>query len=191
MKNINRRNTITLGMSALVAGACSLRPFTGSQNRQDGADKIDARVLQTIQQMQNEFPETSELKNNAAGMLIMPLITEGGFGFGVGYGRGALLINEATVDYYSAANASYGLQIGASQYAHVLFFMTENALNDFRNSRGWSAGGDIEYAYRRSGESFRANTTEANSPIIGLVFGEAGFKIGATIEGTKYTKIIP
>jgi len=24
-----------------------------------------------------------------------------------------------------------------------------------------------------------------------LVFGEAGFKIGATIEGTKYTKIIP
>ena len=27
--------------------------------------------------------------------------------------------------------------------------------------------------------------------IIGLVFGEAGFKIGATIEGTKYTKIIP
>ena len=87
----------------------------------------------------------------------------GGFGFGVGYGRGALLINEATVDYYSAANASYGLQIGASQYAHVLFFMTENALNEFRNSSGWSAGGDIEYAYERSGESFRANTTEANS----------------------------
>ena len=133
MKNINRRNTITLGMSALVVGACSLRPFTGSRNRQDGADKIDARVLQTIQQMQTEFPETSELKKQAAGMLIMPLITEGGFGFGVGYGRGALLINEATVDYYSAANASYGLQIGASQYAHVLFFMTENALNDFRS----------------------------------------------------------
>ena len=191
MKNINRRNTITLGMSALVVGACSLRPFTGSRNRQDGADKIDARVLQTIQQMQTEFPETSELKKQAAGMLIMPLITEGGFGFGVGYGRGALLINEATVDYYSAANASYGLQIGASQYAHVLFFMTENALNDFRSSRGWSAGGDIEYAYRRSGESFRANTTESNSPKIGLVLGEAGFKIGATIEGTKYTKIIP
>ena len=191
MKNINRRNTITLGMSALAVGACSLGPFSGSRNRQDGADKIDARVLQTIQQMQTEFPETSDLKKQAAGILIMPLITEGGFGFGVGYGRGALLINEATVDYYSAANASYGLQIGASQYAHVLFFMTKNALNDFRSSRGWSAGGDIEYAYRRSGESFRANTTEANSPIIGLVFGEAGFKIGATIEGTKYTKIIP
>ena len=191
MYNIHRRNTITLEMSALVVGACSLGPFSGSRNRQDGADKIDARVLQTIQQMQTEFPETSELKEQAAGILIMPLITEGGFGFGVGYGRGALLINEATVDYYSAANASYGLQIGASQYAHVLFFMTENALNDFRSSRGWSAGGDIEYAYRRSGESFRANTTEANSPIIGLVFGEAGFKIGATIEGTKYTKIIP
>ena len=177
MKNITRRNALILGLLSATISACSLRPFSGSRDRQDGADKIDARVLQTIQQ--------------AAGMLIMPLITEGGFGFGVGYGRGALLINEATVDYYSAANASYGLQIGASQYAHVLFFMTESALNEFRNSSGWSAGGDIEYAYRRSGESFRANTTEANSPIIGLVFGEAGFKIGATIEGTKYTKIIP
>ena len=181
MKNITRRNALILGLLSATISACSLRPFSGSRDRQDGA----------IQQMQAEFPETLELKNQAAGMLIMPLITEGGFGFGVGYGRGALLINEATVDYYSAANASYGLQIGASQYAHVLFFMTESALNEFRNSSGWSAGGDIEYAYRRSGESFRANTTEANSPIIGLVFGEAGFKIGATIEGTKYTKIIP
>ena len=93
MKNITRRNALILGLLSATISACSLRPFSGSRDRQDGADKIDARVLQTIQQMQAEFPETLELKNQAAGMLIMPLITEGGFGFGVGYGRGALLIN--------------------------------------------------------------------------------------------------
>ena len=64
MKNITRRNALILGLLSATISACSLRPFSGSRDRQDGADKIDARVLQTIQQMQAEFPETLELKNN-------------------------------------------------------------------------------------------------------------------------------
>jgi lipid-binding SYLF domain-containing protein len=79
-------------------------------------------------------------------MLVMPLVTEAGFGFGGAYGRGALRVGGATVDYYSAIAGTFGLQIGAQQYAHTLFFMTEEALRNFRNSPGWSAGADVRYA---------------------------------------------
>ncbi len=79
-------------------------------------------------------------------MLVMPLVTEAGFGLGGSYGRGALRVGGTTVDYYSATQASFGLQIGAQQYAHVLFFMTEEALSEFRRSYGWAAGADLEYA---------------------------------------------
>ena len=64
----------------------------------------------------------------------MPLVTEAGFGFGGSYGRGALRIEGVTVDYYSATKATFGFQIGAQQYAHALFFMTPEALEEFRRS---------------------------------------------------------
>jgi hypothetical protein len=64
----------------------------------------------------------------------MPLMTEVGAGFGGAFGRGALRIQGVTVDYYSAAKGSFGLQIGAQQYAHALFFTTPEALENFRRS---------------------------------------------------------
>ncbi len=124
-------------------------------------------------------------------MLVMPLVTKAGFGIGGAYGRGALRIDGVTVDYYSAASGTVGLQIGAQQYSHVLFFMTSEALERFRRSPGWAAGADIEYTLNQEGENLTAETTTTMSPVIALIFGQAGLIAGATLKGTKYTRIIP
>ena len=118
-------------------------------------------------------------------------MTEAGLGFGGAYGRGALRVNDVTVDYYSVTKASGGLQIGAQQYAHVLFFMTEPALREFRSSPGWAAGAGLEYVISDKGDSVSADTTTVMAPVLAAVFGRAGLRIGATLEGTKYTRIIP
>ncbi len=156
-----------------------------------GAATIDARVDSTLNFMYSNYPGTRDLANKASGMLVMPVVTEAGLGLGGSYGRGALRIGETTVDYYSAAAGSAGLQIGAQQYSTVLFFMTQEALMDFRQANGWAAGADIEYALSDRGETLRAETTTSLTPVIAVVFGQAGFRAGATIEGTKYTRIIP
>jgi lipid-binding SYLF domain-containing protein len=82
------------------------------------------------------------------------------------------------------------LQIGAQQYAHALFFMTDQAMADFRRSSGWAAGADVRYATPEQGGSSGKETTELD-PVIGLVFGQQGLIAGATLSGTKYTRIIP
>jgi len=156
-----------------------------------GAATIDARVDATLGEMYAEFPNTRSLAQKSDGMLVMPLVTEAGLGFGGAYGRGALRVNGATVDYYSVAKASGGLQIGAQQYAHVLFFMTNDALMDFRRASGWAAGADLEYVISDQGDSVNAETTTALAPVLAAVFGRAGLRLGATLEGTKYTRIIP
>ena len=156
-----------------------------------GAATIDSRVSQTLNFMYQRYPGTQDLASKSAGMLVMPLVTEVGLGFGGAYGRGALKIGESTVDYYSAASGSAGFQIGAQQYAHVLFFMTQEALMDFRRSSGWAAGADIEYALNDRGESLRAETTTSLAPVIAVIFAQAGLRVGASLEGTKYTRIIP
>lgn len=185
MTQITRR-ALTGSFVALAAlAACS--NGIGSQ----GAARIDARVDATLRYMYEKYPGTQGLAQKASGMLVMPLITEAGLGVGAAYGRGALLINETTVDYYSTARASAGLQIGAQQYAHILFFMTEEALADFRSSPGWAAGANIEYALNNDGEVLSAETTTSLSPVIAVVFGQAGLRVGATLDGVKYSRIIP
>lgn len=173
-----------------VAGTSTLAAC-GNGIGSTGGGTIDARVDTTLNQMYNEFPNTRTLAEKSNGMLIMPLVTEAGLGLGGAYGRGALRVNGTSVDYYSVTKASGGLQIGAQQYAHVLFFMTNDALLNFRRSSGWAAGANIEYVISDRGDSLNADTTTALSPVLAVVFGRAGLRLGATLEGSKYTRIIP
>ena len=179
------------GFGALTLGGAAPLAACGNGVGNSNASTIDARVDSTLSEMYRSFPNTIDLAGKANGMLIMPLVTEAGLGFGGAYGRGALRINDVTVDYYSVTKASGGLQIGAQQYAHVLFFMTENALLEFRRSPGWAAGADLEYVVSDRGDSVAADTTTVLSPVLAAIFGRAGLRIGATLEGTKYTRIIP
>ena len=156
-----------------------------------GAATIDARVDATLNQMYSLYPNTITLSEKATGMLVMPLVTEAGFMFGGGYGRGALRIDGATVDYYSTIKGNAGLQIGVQQYAHVLFFMTEDALSGFRRASGWTAGADIGYVVKDKGDTLATDTNSLTSPILAAIFGQAGLQIGASLEGSKYTRIIP
>ncbi len=181
------RRSFVLGAGALTMTAAGCANGVGNS----GAAGIDARVDATLNAMYARYPGTRSLRDKSVGILVIPTVTKAGFGLGGSYGRGALRINGATVDYYSVASGTFGLQIGAQQYAQVLFFMTEPALNEFRRSSGWAAGGDIEYAVSDKGGNLSADTTTALSPIIAVIFGQKGLAIGATIEGSKYTRIIP
>lgn len=183
---LTRRGFALAALSGLaVSAACG--NGVGSNN----AAKIDARVDATLNQMFDTYPNTRDLAAKSSGMLVMPLITEAGFGLGGAYGRGALRVNGATVDFYSTVKGSAGFQIGAQQYAHVLFFMTEDALSEFRFSSGWAAGADLVYVLNDRGDSMAADTNTLRSPILAAVFGQAGIYAGASLEGAKYTRIIP
>jgi lipid-binding SYLF domain-containing protein len=178
------RRGLVLGAAAVALGACN--NGIGS----NGAAQIDARVEATQSFLYQRYPGTQDLANRASGVLYMPLITEAGFGIGGSYGRGALRIQGVTVDYYSATKGTIGFQIGAQQYAHALFFMTPEALEEFRRSSGWAASGEIRYATPDQGASIGKETTELD-PVIALVFGQQGLIAGATLGGVKYTRIIP
>jgi lipid-binding SYLF domain-containing protein len=178
------RRRLVLGAGALVLAGCN--NGIGS----NGGAQIDARVAATESFLFTQYPGTQDLASRASGVLYMPLITEAGFGVGGAYGRGALRIQGVTVDYYSAAKGSFGFQIGAQQYAHALFFMTPEALENFRRGSGWAVSGDVRYATPEQGASIGKQSTELD-PVIALVFGQQGLIAGATLSGVKYTRIIP
>ena len=185
MSSLSRRNFALGTLAATSLAAC------GNGIGGAGAATIDARVNSTLDFMYNRYPGTQDLASRAAGMFVMPLMTEAGLGLGGSYGRGALRVGQSSVDYYSVTSGSAGLQIGAQQYSYVLFFMSNEALLDFRRSPGWAASADIEYALNDQAETLRAETITSLAPVIAVVFGQTGLRLGATLEGTKYTRIIP
>ncbi|HPD93196.1 MAG: twin-arginine translocation pathway signal [Rhodobacter sp.] len=184
-RTLSRRGLLTGGAALATLAAC------GNPVGNFNAERLDSRVDATRDYLRQNHPELDTLFQDAQGILYMPLVTEAGLFIGGSFGQGALRINDATVDYYSATRLSAGLQIGAQQYAHVLFFMTPQALADFRAGEGWAASADIRYATPTQGGSAGVQTTTLFAPVIAVVFGQAGLIAGASLAGVRYQRIIP
>ena len=108
MNMISRRTLLGgAGAATMLTAACG----NGVGSR--GSSEIDARVDATHNFLYSKNPNTIDLRNKSVGILTMPLVTKAGFGIGGSYGRGALRVNDVTVDYYSATSGTIGLQIGA------------------------------------------------------------------------------
>ena len=69
--------------------------------------------------------------------------------------------------------------------------MNENSLRKFRTSNGWVAGANIEYVYKDNSDYLGTETAAVTSDVIAIIFAQAGIRFGATLEGTKYSRIIP
>nr|WP_139221701.1 YSC84-related protein [Paracoccus halophilus] len=179
------RRFLLLGGAALGLAGCS------NAVGQDASSRLDARVDATRSYLLSTYPGVTQMIQGAKGVLYMPLMTEAGFGVGGAYGQGALRINDVTVDYYSATQASFGFQIGAQQYAHVLIFQTDAALADFRRAPGWVAEAGAYYALPSRGQSVGTDTITMQQPVVAMIFGQSGLMAGASIAGTKYTRVIP
>ena len=151
--------------------------------------EIDARVEEALETFYEETTAGKKLAQKAAGILVFPKVIKAGFGIGGEYGEGALLINNKTIDYYSTASASIGLQFGAQVKSQVILFMEEKALKNFRDSDGWEAGVDGSVAVATQGAAKEIDTQTAKEPIIGFIFSNKGLMYNLTFEGSKISHI--
>lgn len=154
------------------------------------ATEIEIGVKETLKRFRADVPGGAEFLARAKGVLVFPTVIKAGFGIGGEYGEGALKIGGKTVEYYSTAAASIGLQLGAQSKSVVLVFMNHDALKKFRNSSGWKAGVDGSVAVIEWGAAEDINTVDIQDPIIGFVFSNKGLMYNLTLEGSKFTKIV-
>jgi lipid-binding SYLF domain-containing protein len=153
------------------------------------AREIDMSVDVALERFYKEVKGAGEFTKSAKGMLVLPNVIKGGFLFGAEYGEGAMRINGKTVDYYSIAAGSFGLQIGAEKKDIVIIFMTDEAVTGFRASSGWETGVDGNIALIEVGTGGRLDTTTLKEPIVAFVFGVKGLMADISFKGAKFTRI--
>ena len=177
-----------LGAGALLLSCCTTTPMAGAGTT-DKRHEIDAAATSALARLSTTIPGSRELVGKARGVLVFPSVLAAGLGVGGEYGEGVLRVGGKSVDYYSTASASFGLQIGAQSKAIIFLFMTEEALDKFRNSQGWTAGVDASVAVIKAGANGDIDLKTATQPVEVFVMTNQGLMANLTIEGTKITKL--
>jgi lipid-binding SYLF domain-containing protein len=191
-RNFMLKSTAVLAMGGLTLAGCTTNSNTGAANaagKADDARSIDADVDSTIQRLYATVPGSRELVAKSRGVLVFPSVIQAGFIVGAQYGKGALRVGGGTVGYYSTTSGSFGLQAGAQSKALIFLFMTQDALDKFRSSDGWSAGADASVALVKLGANGAVDTTTATKPVEVFVLTNAGLMADVSLQGTKVTKL--
>ncbi|WP_429363128.1 BPSL1445 family SYLF domain-containing lipoprotein [Paraburkholderia sp. GAS32] len=192
-----RRQFILSASAALATGGfglagCTTTPPKSGSDTSENADKrrsINAGVDTTLARLYTAASGSRELVAKARGVLVFPSVIQAGFWIGGQYGEGALRVGGQTAGYYSTAGGSFGLQIGAQSKAIIFLFMTQDALDRFRNSDGWAVGADATVAVVKVGANGNIDTSTATDPIQAFVLTNAGLMAGVSLEGTKVTRL--
>ncbi len=151
--------------------------------------EIDKGVHVAMHQFYELNPQHKDLVARAKGVLVFPRITKGGVGIGGEFGEGALRVDGKNVAYYSVSSASVGLTLGLAKRKEVILFMTQDALDKFMNSQGWTIGADTNVAVLSMGAGGQYDSKTLQRPILGFVFGEKGLLGDVSLEGSKITKL--
>ena len=168
---------------AIVALTSSAASFAASETQ------IDTRVSETLHYFNSINPENRVLGDKAAGVLVFPRVMKGGVGVGAEFGEGVLQVNGKTVGYYSVGAASVGLTLGLAKHSEIIMFMTQDSLNKFTSSDGWSIGADAGITVVSGGASGTYDTQTQQKPILGFVFAEKGLIGDLSFEGSKISKL--
>lgn len=176
-----------LGATLALSG-CSTTAMHGADSPAK-RQQIDQDVNATLSRLYTAAPGSRELVRKARGVLVFPSVLAAGFMVGGEYGEGALRVHGRTEGYYSTVSGSFGLQAGAQSKAVVFLFMTEQALDKFRNSQGWTAGVDASVAIIKAGANGNIDLNTATKPVSVIVMTNAGLMANLNIEGTKVTPL--
>jgi len=193
---MQKRNLVLKAAAALIVGSLALTGCTTTPDKPDNAatnaskrQSIDASVDATLSRMYSTVKGSRELVAKSRGVLVFPEVLQAGFIVGGQSGNGALRVGGSTVGYYNTSSLSVGLQAGAQSKAIVFLFMTQDALDSFRKSEGWSAGADASVAVVKVGANGAVDSNTATAPVQVLVLTNAGLMGDLSVNGTKVTRL--
>jgi lipid-binding SYLF domain-containing protein len=179
---------------ALAAAALSGCTSTGSQPPTASANAsrgqaIDSDVDATLSRLYQTVPGSRELVGKARGVLVFPRVIQAGIGVGGEHGDGALRVGGSTVGFFSTSSASVGATLGVQSKSVIYLFMTQEALDKFRNSSGWAVGGDASVALVKVGANGSIDTTTGTHPVEVFVLTNSGLIGDLSLGGTKISKL--
>jgi lipid-binding SYLF domain-containing protein len=178
---------VLLGALIILSG-CTVTS-AGRQDPDTRRQNINAGADNALAELYRQVPGSQQMVSNSKGVLVFPAVISAGFVFGASHGEGAMRSGGKTTGFYRQTGGSWGLQAGAQSQAMFILFMTQEALDSFNNSNGWTAGANATVAMVSVGANAQATTNTVQQPVVGYVLSNGGLMAGLTIDGTRITRL--
>jgi len=163
-----------LGMfAALALGGCASTPSTNVRI----AD-AQASILRFV----DRDPGLQAWVDNAFGYAVFPSVGKGGFWVGGSYGRGIVFEHRAPIGSSRIIQGTVGAQIGAQNFAQVIFFEDEVALRNFQR-------GNFEFSAQATVVAVTAGaaaTTSYDGGVAVFIMAKSGLMLEASVGGQKF-----
>ena len=180
---------IAVGLGSVAMIGCTTTPPGSEASGPSERAAMEKNVDATLSRLYTTVPGSREMLQRAAGVLVFPSVVGGSFVVGAEYGRGALREGGRTTGYYSTTAGSIGLQAGGQSKAVIYVFNTREALEKFKNSKGWTAGADATVAVGKIGANGSVDTQTVQQPVSSFILTNVGLEAGAAVGAAKITQI--
>jgi lipid-binding SYLF domain-containing protein len=176
MKSITKTFYIPmLGILFLAFSACGSMSETGDDLRTDAQ-----QAMNTIQQTQ---PDIADLFKNSVGYAIFPNAGKGAYIIGGASGNGVVYQNGNMIGYSDMKQVDIGLQAGGKAFIEVLFFNTQNALDQFKNGQ-YELTANASAVILEKGVSKEISFEDG---IAVVTMPKAGAMAGISVGGQRFT----
>jgi len=175
----------------LLLACFSLALLAPAGARAATAAEIDAKVATALAAFRKDVKGADEYLKEARGVLVIPDVKKVGFLVAAQWGTGALQVGGRNIGYYRMDAGSAGFQAGYQKADYVFIFFTDEALNKFRNSDGWTVGAEAGITLVEVGTGLAADTLKNTTAVAGFAFGREGLMGGWSAKGTKFSPVEP
>lgn len=176
----------------LVGSGCTSSSSDVKLPRRSTQAELNQSAATALQELYRSMPLSKTLVPKAKAILIFPRVYKAGFIIGGQSGDGvALSPTGVPLGYFNISAASYGLQIGAQGLSYALFFMSDEAIEYAKNSKGWEIGVGPSVVLVDEGVAKTLTTTTAQKDVYAFIYGQKGLMAGIGIQGSKITRINP
>ncbi len=167
-----------LMMSLLLLSACATAP-TSKSDREMLADEVQL----AIKRFKEVDPSMAARFDSAKAYAVFPSVGKGAIGVGGAFGRGQLFEGGRITGWCDLSQGSIGFQLGGQAYSEVIFFESDDSLQQFK-------AGNMEFAAQASAVAATAGASSDAAYEYGvLVFTlpKGGLMYEASIGGQRFT----
>lgn len=160
-------------LAALLLAGCASTPS-------DNVRIAEARA--SLLRFVDSDPGLQGWVDHAHGYAVFPSVGKGGFWVGGAYGRGIVFERGEPVGRTRIIQGTIGAQIGAQNFAQVIFFQDEVALRNFQR-------GNYEFSAQATAvaaTSGAATTTSYDGGVAVFILAKSGLMAEASVGGQKF-----
>ena len=179
----------TISATGLLGAGCSTTTPDAPVDREAKKREINSAADGTLTRLYSTARGSKELADKALGILIFPRVLAAGLVVGGEFGDGVLRTGGRAAGYYRLIGGSFGFQIGAQSQGIVLMFLTQEALDRFRKSSGWTIGADATVSVATVGATGEIDSNTARQSIVAFALTNAGLYAGVKLDGSKITPL--